>query len=55
MDQMVRDFRGEKIRIECDEQDVPRVIYDVLVAPFASDYEKGWMANSAIETHIKNY
>lgn len=55
MNQVVRDFRGEKVRIICEEQDVLETVYNVLVAPFASDFECGWMTNSNAENHVKNY
>lgn len=55
MNQLVRDFHDEKIRICCEEAEVPKIVYEKLIEPFLSELNCGWLANSAAETRVKNY
>lgn len=55
MNQVVRDFHGDKIRIMCGEDDIQKEVYEKLIAPFASEFEYSWMTNTTAENHVKNY
>lgn len=59
MDRLVRLYSGEKVRITCDEDHLFESIYDVMIEPFMSDIEEGWLAKGErampTENKIKGY
>lgn len=55
MKQTVKDFRGRNVLIECSDDEIMDVVYDLLIAPFVDDFEYAWMSGTRAENRVKNY
>lgn len=55
MDRTVVDYKGQRVRVRCADEEAPKVLYETLVEPFLYDLEYSWLSGSRAEEHTKNY
>ena len=55
MNRTVVDYRGNRIRIQCADEELPTKLYEALIAPYLSDFEYAWLSGTRSEERAKNY
>ncbi len=55
MNRAVVDYHGNKLRIECDESDMVRVLNETLIKPFEDELNDAWHVDNGAGMRAKDY